>query len=78
MNNVDASKEAVIVAAARTAVGRAKRGSLATTRPDEMAAVVIADLLNIQRLSSLDNRWAESLVPDSISCFCFSLIFKEI
>lgn len=52
MNNVDASKEAVIVAAARTAVGRAKRGSLATTRPDEMAAVVIADLLN--RTEGLD------------------------
>jgi acetyl-CoA acyltransferase len=52
MKNVDASKEAVIVAAARTAVGRAKRGSLATTRPDEMAAVVIADLLN--RTEGLD------------------------
>ena len=30
-------RDAVIVAAARTAVGRAKRGSLATVRPDELA-----------------------------------------
>src|SRR5215813_2658951 len=38
-------KEAVIVAAARTAVGKAPRGSLRTTRPDDMAAEVISDLL---------------------------------
>ncbi len=52
MNNFDANREAVIVAAARTAVGRAKRGSLATTRPDELAALVIGDLLN--RAEGLD------------------------
>jgi acetyl-CoA acyltransferase len=39
-------KEAVIVSAARTAVGRAKRGTLADVRPDEMAAVVIKEVLN--------------------------------
>jgi len=38
-------QEAVIVAAARTAVGRAKRGSLASVRPDEMIAAVIQDLM---------------------------------
>src|SRR6185369_1544979 len=38
-------KEAVIVAAVRTAVGKAPRGTLHTTRPDDMAAAVIADLL---------------------------------
>ena len=38
-------REAVIVAAARTAVGRAKRGSLASVRPDEMIAAVIQDLM---------------------------------
>src|SRR5512143_1155458 len=38
-------REAVIVAAACTPVGKAKRGSLATIRPDEMAALVIRDLL---------------------------------
>ena len=52
MNNQDANKDAVIVAAARTAVGRAKRGSLATTRPDDMAAEVIRDLL--KRAEGLD------------------------
>ena len=39
-------KEAVIVSAARTAVGRAKRGTLVNVRPDEMAAVVIKEALN--------------------------------
>ncbi len=45
MGVLDPSHEPVIVAAARTAVGKAKRGSLATVRPDEMAAAVIRDLL---------------------------------
>ena len=39
-------KEAVIVSAVRTAVGRAKRGTLADVRPDEMAATVIEEVLN--------------------------------
>ncbi len=38
-------REAVIVAGVRTAVGKAPRGTLRTTRPDDMAAAVIADLL---------------------------------
>jgi acetyl-CoA acyltransferase len=37
--------EAVIVAALRTAVGKAPRGSLRTTRPDDMAADVIRALV---------------------------------
>jgi acetyl-CoA acyltransferase len=37
--------EAVIVSAARTAVGRAPAGALRGTRPDELAAVVIAEAL---------------------------------
>ena len=52
MSNNDASREAVIVAAVRTAVGKAKRGSLRTTRPDEMAAEVIKELL--ARTEALD------------------------
>ena len=52
MNGLDTNRDAVIVAAARTAIGRAKRGSLATTRPDEMAAAVIRDLL--KRAAGLD------------------------
>lgn len=42
---VDPAREPVIVAAARTAIGKAMRGSLKTTRPDELAALVIQDLL---------------------------------
>ena len=52
MDAIDPSREPVIVAAARTAVGKAKRGSLATVRPDEMAAAVIGDLL--KRVEALD------------------------
>ena len=47
-----ANREAVIVSAARTPVGKAKRGGLATVRPDEMAATVIQELL--KRTPSLD------------------------
>ena len=38
-------KEAVIVSAVRTAVGKAPNGTLNTTRPDEMAAAVIGEAL---------------------------------
>src|SRR5687768_458431 len=37
-------QEAFIVAAARTAVGKAPRGTLRYTRPDDMAAAVMEDL----------------------------------
>lgn len=37
--------DAVIVSAVRTAVGRAPKGTLRTTRPDEMAAIVIMEAL---------------------------------
>ncbi len=37
-------KEAFIVSAARTAVGKAPKGTLRNTRPDDMAAAVIEDL----------------------------------
>ncbi|MET0165977.1 MAG: acetyl-CoA C-acyltransferase, partial [Vicinamibacterales bacterium] len=36
-------REAVIVSATRTAVGKAPNGALKTVRPDEMAAAVIAE-----------------------------------
>jgi acetyl-CoA acyltransferase len=38
-------KEAVIVSIARTAIGKAPRGTLRTTRPDDMAAAVIQEVL---------------------------------
>lgn len=46
MNTTDASHDPVIVAATRTPVGKAKRGSLATVRPDDLAVAVIKELLN--------------------------------
>jgi acetyl-CoA acyltransferase len=39
-------KEAVIVSAVRTAVGRAPRGSLRNTRPDDLAAWVVKEAMN--------------------------------
>ncbi len=38
-------REAVIVAACRTAAGKANRGSLIHTRPDDMAGVVLAEVV---------------------------------
>ncbi len=38
-------RNAVIVSAARTAVGKAPKGTLRTTRPDDMAAVVIKEVI---------------------------------
>ena len=45
-------KEAVIVAAARTAVGKASKGTLRTTRPDDLGAAVLVELL--KRAPGLD------------------------
>ena len=39
-------KNAVIVSAARTAVGKAPKGTLRTTRPDEMAAMVVKAVID--------------------------------
>lgn len=52
MNPSDPNREPVIVAAARTAVGKAKRGSLVSYRPDEMATQVVLELL--RRAPALD------------------------
>jgi len=54
------TREAVIVSAARTPVGKAKRGSLTTVRPDEMAATVIWELL--KRTPELDPAEIEDVV----------------
>ena len=63
MNQLDPTREPVIVAAARTAVGKAKRGSLATVRPDELAAAVIQDLL--KRAPALDPADVDDVVLGS-------------
>jgi len=53
-------REAVIVSAVRTAVGKAPRGTLKDTRPDEMAAAVIAEA--VRRVPGLDPREVEDVV----------------
>jgi acetyl-CoA acyltransferase len=53
-------KDAVIVSAVRTPVGKAKRGGLATVRPDDMAATVIQELL--RRTPTLDAAEIEDVV----------------
>ncbi len=45
MTKRDPKHDPVIVAAVRTPIGKAKRGSLATTRPEDLAAIVIRELL---------------------------------
>ncbi len=53
-------KDAVIVSAVRTPVGKARRGGLATLRPDDMAAFVIKEL--IKRTPNLDPAEIEDVV----------------
>ncbi|HKQ04432.1 MAG TPA: acetyl-CoA C-acyltransferase [Blastocatellia bacterium] len=53
-------KEAVIVSAARTAVGKAPRGTLKDTRPDDMAAAAIKAAL--ERAPGLDPALVEDVV----------------
>jgi acetyl-CoA acyltransferase len=60
--NVDryTMKEAVIVSAVRTAVGKAPNGALRYTRPDEMAATVIGEAL--KRAPGLDPGEIEDVI----------------
>jgi len=60
-------REAVIVSAVRTPVGKAKRGSLATVRPDELGTLVIKELL----------RRAPQLDPAEIEDVVFGCAFPE-
>ncbi len=52
ISTLDSRHDPVIVAAVRTAVGKAKRGTLKTVRPETMATAVIKDLL--RRANDLD------------------------
>lgn len=54
------NREAVIVSAARTAVGRAHKGTLATVRPEEMGAAAIRGAL--ERAPGLDPSEIEDVV----------------
>jgi len=53
-------KEAVIVAATRTAVGKAIKGTLATTRPDDMAAAVVRGVL--ERAGNFDPKLVDDVI----------------
>ena len=61
-------KEAVIVSACRTAIGRARRGALVNTRPDEMAAVVIGEVLR---------RTDEGVAPEMVEDVIMGCAFPE-
>ncbi|HEY1986023.1 MAG TPA: acetyl-CoA C-acyltransferase [Terracidiphilus sp.] len=52
--------EAVIVSAVRTPVGRAPKGSLSTTRPDDLAALAMTAAL--ERVPSLDKSEIEDVI----------------
>src|SRR5882757_11526319 len=52
--------EAVIVSAVRTAVGKAPNGTLRGTRPDELAAAVIAEAL--RRAPGIDASEVEDVI----------------
>ena len=60
-------KQAVIVAAARTAIGRARRGTLINHRPDEMAATVVGEIL----------RRAEAVEPGMVEDVILGCSFPE-
>jgi acetyl-CoA acyltransferase len=53
-------REAVIVAGARTAVGKANKGTLRNTRPDELGAAVVADLM--KRVPQVDPKEVEDVI----------------
>src|SRR5690348_8856157 len=53
-------KEAVIVSIARTAVGKAPKGTLRNTRPDDMAAAVIGEI--IRRVPGLEAGEIEDVI----------------
>lgn len=61
------SREAVIVAAVRTPIGKARRGGLATVRPDDLAVEVIKELL--KRVPQID--------PVEIDDVVFGCAFPE-
>src|SRR5947208_7019078 len=53
-------REAVIVSSVRTPIGRAFKGTLRATRPDEMAAVAIKGAL--ERVPQLDSKEIEDVI----------------
>jgi acetyl-CoA acyltransferase len=54
------AREAVIVSSVRTAIGKAFKGALRTTRPDDLAAAAIREAL--ARVPSLDSKEIEDVI----------------
>ncbi len=52
--------EAVLVSAVRTPVGRAPKGALSTTRPDDLAAAALTNAL--ERVPGLDKAEVEDVI----------------
>jgi acetyl-CoA acyltransferase len=57
-------KDAVIVAGARTPVGKAKKGTLANTRPDDLAAITIRETL--KRAGGYDGQIDDLIIGCSV------------
>ena len=53
-------KEAVIVSAVRTAVGKAPKGTLKNTRPDDLGAAAIKEA--VERVPGLDKSQIEDVI----------------
>src|SRR5687767_15635726 len=53
-------KDAVIVSAVRTAVGKAPKGTLKNTRPDDLGAAVIREA--VERVQGLDKAQVEDVI----------------
>src|SRR3712207_3105592 len=53
-------REAVVVSAVRTAVGKAPKGTLKNTRPDEMGAAVIEEA--VRRAEGLEKSEVEDVI----------------
>ena len=53
-------KEAFVVSIARTAIGKAPKGTLRDTRPDDMAAAVFQEIL--KRVPGLDRNEVEDVI----------------
>ena len=58
--------EAVIVATARTPIGRANKGSLVDVRPDDMSAFIISSLLD--KVPELDRNLVEDVLWGCTTC----------
>src|SRR5437868_6113714 len=53
-------REAVIISSVRTPIGRAFKGTLRTTRPDELGAIAIKSA--VERVPQLDAREIEDVI----------------